>query len=112
MAATPQNIQDFFALIGKTVTNQHLLKFQDALALQRYGKDEDGNPLIPTAADAVDWLYRQARDLANRHTKYTAQQALDVGFIDEVIQHKGKKTAKTSEKRNYVSARYRITTMR
>ena len=45
-------------------------------------------------------------------TKYTADQALDVGFIDEVIQHKGKKTAKTSEKRNYVSARYRITTMR
>lgn len=47
-------------------------------------------------------------------TKYTASQAFDIGFVDEVIQHKGKKSAKneTQEKLNFVSARYRITKMR
>jgi len=47
-------------------------------------------------------------------TKYSAAEAYDVGFVDEVIPFKGKKTAKnsSSEKKNYVSARYRITKMR
>ena len=69
----PQNIKDFFALIGKTVTNQHLLKVQEALATQRYGQDEDGNPRTPTANDFVDWLYRQAKTFVNRHTDNSAK---------------------------------------
>lgn len=73
MAATNQNVKSFFALIGKNVTNQHLLKVRAALATQRYGTDEDGNPRVPTADDFVDWLYRHARAFVNRHTENAAK---------------------------------------
>lgn len=76
MAATPEDIRSFFALIGKTVTNQHLLKVQEALATQRYGMDEEGNPRIPNSSDFVDWLYRQARAFVNRHTENGAKAAV------------------------------------
>ena len=47
-------------------------------------------------------------------TKYNAEQAFDIGFVDEIIPFKGKAKQKndTGEKANYVSARYRITKLR
>ena len=77
MAATAQDIKDFFALIGKQVTNQHLLKAQEALATQRYGFEEDGvTPRTPTSDDLIDWLYRQAKAFVNRHTENSAKAAV------------------------------------
>jgi len=78
MSASAQNIKDFFALIGKTVTNQHLLKVQEALATQRYGTDAVGNPCTPTSDDFVDWLYRQAKSFVNRHTEEDARAAVEI----------------------------------
>ena len=78
MSATPQDIKDFFALIGKTVTNQHLLKVQEALATQRYGMDAAGNPRTPTSGDFVDWVYRQAKAFVNRHTEEAAKAAVGI----------------------------------
>lgn len=73
MAATNSDIKSFFTLIGKNVTNQHLVKVQDALRGQQYGTDEDGNPREPTAADFIDWLYRHAKAFVNRHTEDAAK---------------------------------------
>jgi len=78
MSATPQDIKDFFALIGKTVTNQHLLKVQEALATQRYGKDEDGDPRVPTSSDFVDWIYRTAKAFVNRRTENSAKAVVEI----------------------------------
>jgi len=71
MATTPENIRSFFNLIGKQVTNQHLLKVQEALATQRYGFEEDGvTPRTPTSDDLIDWLYR--------HTENSAKAAVEI----------------------------------
>ncbi len=76
MAATPNDVKSFFALIGKNVTNQHLLKVQEALATQRYGQDEQGNLRTPDASDFVDWLYRQAKTFVNQVTENSARAAV------------------------------------
>ena len=78
MAATPNDIKVFFALAGFTITDQHLLKAQKALAEQRYGTDADGNPRTPDATDLVDWLFRQARTFVNNHTQRVARQAIEI----------------------------------
>ena len=71
MAATPQDIKDFFGLIGKNVTNAQLLRMQAALATQRYG--EDG--ATPDADDFVDWLWRQSAAFINRVTENEVKAA-------------------------------------
>ena len=58
-----KDIQDFFALAGKTVTMPQMVKFTDAI-----GKSI-GNP---QPEDLIDWLYRQAKDFSNRHTRNKA----------------------------------------
>jgi len=78
MAATAQDIKTFFGLIGKTVTTQHLLKVQEALATQRYGTDENGDPRMPTSDDFIDWLYRTAKAFVNRHTENNAKAAVEI----------------------------------
>lgn len=78
MAATPNDIKSFFALIGKTVTNQHLLKVQEALATQRYGKDTEGNPRTPTADDLIDWIWRTTKAFVNQRTEIQAKQAVEI----------------------------------
>lgn len=47
-------------------------------------------------------------------TKYNAEQALAIGFVDEVIPHKGKSKQRnaTAGAYNYASARYRISKLR
>ena len=75
MAATPNDIKAFFALIGKNITDQHLLKVQEALATQRYGRDANSNPRTPDAGDFIDWVYRQAKAFVNRHTENSAKAA-------------------------------------
>jgi len=83
MAATAQNLKDFFALIGKTVTNQHLLKVEEALATQRYGFEADGiTPRIPTPDDFIDWLFRQAKAFVNRRTENSAKAAVVIPTED------------------------------
>ena len=76
MSATPEDIRSFFNLIGKTVTNQHLLKVQEALATQRYGKDAAGNSRTPTADDLIDWIWRTTKAFVNRHTENSAKAAV------------------------------------
>ena len=79
MAATPEDIRSFFNLIGKTVTNQHLLKVQEALAAQRYGFEEDGiTPRVPTCDDFIDWIYRTAKAFVNRHTENSARSSVEI----------------------------------
>jgi len=78
MAATPEDIKSFFNLIGKTVTTQHLLKVQEALATQRYGTDAAGNPRTPTADDLIDWIWRTTRAFINRRTEIQAKQAVEI----------------------------------
>lgn len=83
MAAIPEDIRLFFALIGKNVTNQHLLKAQEALATQRYGFEVDGiTPRTPTTSDFVDWLYRQARAFVNRATENNVRAAVVIPLED------------------------------
>ena len=74
MAATAQNVKDFFGLAGFTVTDAHLLRMRAALATQRYG--EDG--AVPTPNDFIDWLYRQAAAFINRVTENDAKAAVVV----------------------------------
>ena len=75
MPATNQNVKDFFALAGKTVTNAHLQKFADALI---------ANSRIdtPNADDVVNWIYRQAKDFVNRNTVNKAQAAAEAAAVD------------------------------
>ena len=75
MAATPQDIKDFFGLIGKNVTNAQLLRMQAALATQRYGTDENGDPRTPVASDFVDWIFRQSAAFINRVTENEVKAA-------------------------------------
>ena len=84
MAATNQNIKDFFALNTAlpAVTNAHLLRMQAALATQRYGTDEDGNPRLPDANDFVDWIYRQSKAFINRVTENEAKAAVAIPSTD------------------------------
>ena len=63
MPATNRDIQAFFALAQRTVTPLQMVKFTDAI-----GKSI-GNP---QPEDLVDWLYRQAKDFSNRHTRNKA----------------------------------------
>ncbi len=79
MSVSTQDIKDFFALVGKTVTDQHLLKVQEALATQRYGFEENGvTPRVPDTTDFVDWLYRHAKDFVNRHTENNARANVEI----------------------------------
>ena len=74
----PQVIKDFFANIGKQVTNQHLLLAKEALKSQRYGEDEEGNPREPTADDLIDWIWRHTKAFVNRHTENKARAAVEI----------------------------------
>lgn len=75
MAATNQDIKDFFALNTSLpeVTSAHLLRFQAALETQRYG--EDGAEA--DADDAVDWLYRHAKAFVNQQTENAVKATVE-----------------------------------
>ncbi len=78
MAATVQNIKDFFALAGFTVTTRHLELAQEALKSQRYGEDTEGNPREPTPDDLIDWIFRHTKAFVNRQTEIRARQAVEI----------------------------------
>jgi len=79
MAATVQNIKDFFALAGFTVTTRHLELAQEALKSQRYGFEGDGiTPREPTPDDLIDWIFRHTKAFVNRQTEIRAKQAVKI----------------------------------
>ncbi len=73
--ATAQDVRTFFGLIGKTVSGRHLLRFQDYLVTQRYGKNEDGTARSPTADDVIDFLYRITKARTNSFVRGEASRA-------------------------------------
>ena len=83
MTTTVQNIKDFFALAGFTVTNRHLELAQEALKSQRYGFEADGiTPREPTPNDLIDWIFRHTRVFVNRQTEARAKQAVEIPSED------------------------------
>ena len=75
MATTVQNIRDFYGTIGKTISNAQFLRLQAALATQRYGTDENGDPRTPDASDYADWCWRKSAAFINRVTENEVKAA-------------------------------------
>ena len=76
--ADTKAFKDFFKYISKDLTDVQWTRIQSALAKQRYGKDEDGEPREPTPDDAIDWMWRQLRDFANRETEREHTQQVEI----------------------------------
>ena len=74
MPAPNTAIQDLFALVGKTVTPKQMAQLRQAFQKQ------SGKPT--TEDELVMWLYRQARDLANRHTREDARSKAEAAVAD------------------------------
>ena len=75
MPVTTTTIKDLFALVGKSVTPKQMAQLRQAFQKQAGSKST-------TEDDLVMWLYRQARDLANRHTQEDARSKAEAVAAD------------------------------
>lgn len=73
--ATGQDIKDFFALIGKEITNAHLARLLAALERNRGFTDNAGKRRDAAADDFIQKVYDWSRDLANNVTEEEARRA-------------------------------------
>ncbi len=70
MTATNQDIKDFFALAGHTVTNSHLTRLATWLQVQ------EGFETTPDATDLVNTIYRTIRQQVIDHERDLIEEAI------------------------------------